>query len=1195
LSASTVRLQKNKFSIKSDGISVIEVFTVIESETSFKLFYKNTDIELNKKIAIDVTNIGVNDLMNETLGNTNLNFKIRDKQIIIYKTKNNQQQLIKISGVVIDENNTPMPGVAITVMGSKKGVISDFDGNFYIEVPLGKTLTFNYLGYKTIEVVVKKGTPKKLNITLEASKELLDEVVVTGFETSEKRKFTGATSSITAEEIKIDGVVDAGQLLEGRIAGVTLQNVTGTFGAAPKVTIRGASSVFGDTKPLWVIDGVIQEEIVTSDLDDLTSGDSSTLLTSPIAGLNPNDIEKIDVLKDASATSLYGARALNGVIVITTKSGKANQKMKVNYSLEQTIRDIPNYNQYDIVDSRSHIGILQELQSKGYFQYPASLTSRFGGIFAPLAQEINKYDESKGTFGVENTPAGRNQYLQQFELANTNWFDVLFKRSLTQNHSLSISGGGKNNAFYSSLGFYNDPGWTVADETKRFTANLKNTFYLNDKFTFTLSSKSSIRNQKAPGTLDVEKDEFRGTSNRGFDINPFNYALNTSRALIPSTKNGDPFYYQSNYAPFNILNELENNYLDLNVQDVLFQADASYKFNKNFQYNFLASGRFVSSETEHNITEDSNIANSYRTTEPTIIRDANPFLFSDPLDPTKEPVTALPLGGLFIKTNNSLTTYYIRNSLNFTKSFNKIHEVDALLGQEIRIIDRDKDRFTGYGIQYSRGFTPFTDPNIFDYTLGQGNNYFSIEQEKERTVAFFGKGTYTFDKKYTVSVTGRYDGSNRQGKTLSSRWLPTYSISGKWNVHKERFMNNIDVISGLSLRASYGLSATAGPATNSLAIIKNEITRRQLINDRENILNITELQNDDLTWEKQFETNIGLDLGLLNNRFRLTTDIFRRNGFDLIDNVRSSGVGGQFIKEGNNADLLTEGIEFAISGTLIKSKDFKWKSSLNFSVIKQEVTALNSKPTVFDLIDPTGGNVVGRPRQSLYSFDFKGLDDRGLPRFNFPENTSNLNNEITGADFQAVDNITDYLIYHGPVEPTKSGGFTNTFTYKNVSLSVFISASAGNKIRLDDFYPINIGNSGNFEFTDIGVFRKDAINRWIIPGDEKTTKIPSLLGVREVNNITNEFRSIIAYNNSTERVADGDFVRLKNISFTYGFPKDLVKKLGLGGMNLRFSGTNLLLLYSDDKLNGQDPEFFRSGGVSLPITRQYSLSLNINF
>ncbi|WP_440120452.1 SusC/RagA family TonB-linked outer membrane protein [Tenacibaculum sp. Ill] len=1087
-----------------------------------------------------------------------------------------------ISGTVSDTTG-PLPGVTVLIKNTTKGTDTDFDGNYTIKVNQGDVLVFRFVGKKTTEIKVQNQTV--INLVLEDDSNILNEVevIATGYDKINKKTFTGSAISVGIDDLKIDGVVDVTRMLEGRVAGVNIQNLSGTFGTAPNITIRGSSSIFGNNTPLYVIDGVVQEDVIEQDLDQLTSGDPSTLISSSIAGINASDIKKIDILKDASATSIYGARARNGVVVITTKSGRKDSPLKLNYNLEQTIRDIPSYSNFDLLNSKESMAIFRENESRGFFQLPNVSRGRYGGVYYIRATALDNYNESTGMFELGNTPEAREAFLRKYELANTNWFKTLFRNSsLMQNHSLSLSGGSENNSYYASVSLLHDPGWTIADKVTRFTTNLKNTFYFSDKFNATLAVNASIRKQKAPGTFSRESDPVTGDISREFDINPFSYALNTSRTLRPYNDIGGYEYYRNNWADFNILEELANNSIDINQRDIRFQLDASYKITDNITYGFNGAGRFVNTVREHNVRENSNVVRAYNADSSTVLRDDNIFLYQDPTDPDALPVAVLPNGGIYFKNDDYLTTFYARNSFKYDNTFNEKHNFNALLGQEIRFVNRNSDRFTGYGLQYDNGLTAFTDPRILEKLINGGEAYFGLTKERERTVAFFGKATYSYDDKYVFSLTGRYDGSNRQGRSSSSRWLPTGTVSAKWNASKESFLENSNTFSNLQFRTSYGLVATPGNATNALAIFTSQIADRLLPADRENFLNITALQNSELTWEKQYELNFGVDLGLFNNRVNLITDVYKRDIFDNIDFVRTSGIGGQFIKQGNNADVETYGIEFTLDTKNIVTDNFTWSSNINFSYFDQEITKLDNTPIAFDLVDQTGGNVVGYPINSMFSFQFAGLNNEGLPQF------INKDGEVASVlDFQNNENLTNYLKHEGSVNPNISVGFSNNFTYKNWDLGVLITGSGGNKVRLNPVF--------SSTYSDTSIFSKSHVNRWLNPGDENITNIPVLPDPSAFQRNSNLRTVYNAYNYSTERVADGDFLRMKNISLGYKFNNELVEKLGLSHLKVKFQGTNLFLLYSDSKLNGQDPEFYQTGGVALPITRQYTFSLNLGF
>ena len=346
----------------------------------------------------------------------------------------------KVTGVVIsEEDDQPVVGASVLVKGTTMGTVTDIDGKFTIDkVPSSsRTLKVSYIGMKTQEVPIKTGTIK---IVLTPDSEVLEEVVVTGMQKMDKRLFTGAATKLDAEGVKLNGMADISRGLEGRAAGVSVQNVSGTFGTAPKIRVRGATSIYGSSKPLWVVDGVIMEDVVEVSADELSSGNAETLISSAIAGLNADDIESFQILKDGSATSIYGARAMAGVIVVTTKKGKAGQS-HISYTGEFTSRLKPSYRTYNIMNSQDQMAVYQELAQKGYLNYAEIANASSSGVYGKMYQLITEYDKTSGQFGLTNTDEAKAAYLRGAEYRNTNWFDRLFSSAIMHNHSVSLSAG----------------------------------------------------------------------------------------------------------------------------------------------------------------------------------------------------------------------------------------------------------------------------------------------------------------------------------------------------------------------------------------------------------------------------------------------------------------------------------------------------------------------------------------------------------------------------------------------------------------------------------------------------------------------------------------------------------------------------------------------------------------------------------
>lgn len=1086
--------------------------------------------------------------------------------------------VVHVRGTVLSEtDHEPVIGATVIVTGTKTSTVTNIEGDFDIDVPKGHKITISYVGMEPQTLLPKA----KMTIMLSESKEMLEDVVVTGMTKMDRRMFTGATDQIKADDAILNGVADVSRSLEGRAAGVSVQNVSGTFGAAPKIHVRGATSIFGDSKPLWVVDGVIVEDVTNVSTDDLSSGDANTLISSAIAGLNSDDIESFQVLKDGSATSIYGARAMAGVIVITTKKGKAGQA-SISYTGEFTSRLIPSYNNYNILNSQDQMGIYQELKDKGWLTSSTVLNGSEYGVYGKMYELINTYNTATGRFGLENTQEAQNAYLQQAEARNTNWFDQLFSSGIMQNHSVSMSGGTEKSTYYGSMSAMIDPGWYIDSKINRYTAKFNMTQKLTERFSVSINGTASYRQQKAPGTLSQNIDPVNGEVSRSFDINPFSYALNTSRALDPTE------YYTSNYASFNIFNELENNYIDINVVDTKFQADLKYKPIKDLEIGVLGAMQYNASTQEYNVTENSNQAEAYRAMKNTEVRDANQLLYSDPDDLYSQPITVLPNGGFYKKTDNRMLNYAFRATANYSHAFKDKHFVNVYLGMEINGTKRTSTYFNGVGMQYTQGEVPFYTYEFFKKAVEENTDYYSLENTTDRSTAFFGNATYSFKHRYTLNGTLRYEGTNMMGMSTRARWLPTWNLSGSWNLHEEEWFEEAkDVFSNLTLRASYSLTGDRPPRyINNSTVILNAYTPYRINSgDKETGIAISNLENSELTYEKKHELNLGFEAGMFHNFLNISFDIYWRNNYDLIGQIATQGVGGQVMRYANIASMSGKGQELSITANWIrpaKPTGFAWQTSFIYAHNTTNVTELNTNYTTINYITGTGFTKEGYPARGLFSYQYVGLDENGYPLL--------INNDgaITSTDFNFQSRDTGNLVYEGPTDPTVTGSIGNTFRYHNFTANVFVTYSAGNVIRLDPVF--------SAQYNDMSSMTKEFNDRWMVPGDEAYTNVPVILSYRELASNYALRYGYNAYNYSTERIAKGDFVRMKELSLQYDFPtqwfgqKKLLKKL-----SLKLQATNLFLIYSDSKLNGQDPEFFRSGGVSAPMAKQFTLTLKAGF
>ena len=1078
----------------------------------------------------------------------------------------------KINGVVTSaEDGQPVIGASVTVSGTKTGAVTDVDGKFSLTTKeKNPMITISYVGMVTQKL---RGT-QNMRIVLRPDAQTVSEVVVTGMQKMDKRLFTGAATKVDAEKSKLDGIADISRSWEGRAAGVSVQNVSGTFGTAPKIRVRGATSIYGSSKPLWVVDGVIMEDVTEVNADQLSSGDAATVISSAIAGLNADDIESFQILKDGSATSIYGARAMSGVIVVTTKKGKAG-KTHINYTGEFTMRLKPSYSQFNIMNSQEQMGIYRELEANGMLSFGRTHRASTSGVYGKMYQLMNTYDPTTGKFLLPNTEDGKIKYLQAAEMRNTNWFDELFSNAISMNHSISISSGTDKAQYYTSFSLMNDPGWTEQSNVRRYTFSTNALYNMSKHLSLNLIGNAAYRKQKSPGAMNQHVDNVTGAVTRDFDINPYSYAINTSRTLDANE------FYVRNYAPFNIHHELANNFNDYDVIDTKVQAELKYKPITKVELAVLGAYKFSTTTQANQIRDNSNVALAFRAMDDATMLYGNQRLYTDPDVPNSLPFSVLPNGGFYRETKYKMNSWDFRATASYNDVYNNDHIVNLFGGMEVNNTDRNRSYFNGVGMQYEMGLLGSYDYRYFKQSSEENEIYYDLSNGHSREVSFFGTGTYSWKGRYTINGTVRYEGSNRLGKARSARWLPTWNISGAWNMHEEPWFEKTfkNSLTHATFKASYSLTGDKPAVTNAAVIIQSYNPWRPFTVDKESGLEIWDFANDELTYEKKHELNLGFDLGFLNNRINVTFDWYRRNNYDLIGPRITNGTKGTIVEYANVASMKSNGEELSISSKNIVSKDFTWSTDFIFSHVKTEVTSLKNRRNLIQMITGSGFTLEGYPYRSLFSMDFQGLNENGIPTF------INENGEKTTSDIYFQSRNIEHLKYEGPVDPTYTGSLGNTFSYKGWHLIVFATYAFGNKVRLDPaFYSW---------YSDLDATPKEFRNRWTKTGDEMTTNIPAIPDLRQRQQDQKLNYAFNAYNRSTERVAKGDFIRMKEISLSYDFPQRWANYLHLNKVNLKLQGTNLFLIYADKKLNGQDPEFFNAGGVAVPMARQLTMTLRV--
>ena len=1143
------------------------VLAEIKKQTGYSFLINSNYLKYAKPVTVSAKNENLVGVLNDIFSNQPFNYIISDKIITInpetLTTVETAQQ--KISGQVTDAQGKPLAGVTVSEIGSNNATNTNNEGKFTLTITQANaTLRFNFIGFVTLQ---RKATDNMVVALQEDDKEI-DEVIVTGFQKIDKSKFTGSVSQVDKKNIDRSGAIDVSRMLQGAAAGVSVQNTSGTFGSTPKIRIRGNSSISANQEPLYVINGVPITSPSNVSVSQLYSGDPASVLSSAIAGLNAQDIEDIQILKDGSATALYGTRAANGVILITTKKGAINTS-SINFSTAYSVGLKPNVNQFNLMNSAQEIQLYKEMYDRGYLSnanWPNS-TGSFTETYKQLAMRNYTLEEAY-------------QELNRSATANTDWFDVLFKNNLIQEHSLSFSGGGEKHTYYTSGSYAKDNGQALGFGMDRFTSDIRTVFNITPKFSLDVNLNWNHRTQNTPGTYNA------GTSysevNRQFEINPFLYAMQTSRAMYPYNPDGTLKYYTENLAPFNIIEELNENFNEIRAQEIRGMLRPTFKILDNLTYEGTFSIRKSNNSYNHTVTERSNVANAHRVDYNDVLRNQNTLLYQDPNDPFAYRETILPEGGFLFARNNWQSFWNVRNQLSFAEKFDK-HKIDVMVGAELEqtYVDREYSKATGYLYYGGKIISPSRLAMI--KAVNDDDRTFISSFERKRSVGFYSGVQYSFNDRYNLDLSGRVDANNMFGKMTRSKFLPNYSIGFAWNIDREPFFSELNIaqhVDYIKLRTSHALrgnSFETSPARDANYI---NLTRLDATNNDRGI-NISSPELYNLNWEKDYITNFGLDFGLF-NRLTFAAEYYSRKNQDLVIPFNISQEEGFTSKRINFGDMTNKGVDLTVGfRNLLNKQEFIWDVNLIYGYVKNELVFGELQSSQLTQITrSTGYPLEGYPLEGIYGFKFAGLDHTGQPTFYKGDQVVN--------GIVSTERDRELISYMGTRQPLGTGSIANSFQYKGLELRVFLTYAYGHKVFVQPvasrFYDDSGSKSGDLNY------------RWQTIGDENHTNIPGLIStIQRIHLGTISNIDDVAYNRSDFRVADASHLRINEILLSYDLGKFFAKSIpAVKNGRIMFSANNIHY-WASGRLRGVDPELYINGGTSLPNPRSYTLRLTLGF
>ena len=907
-----------------------------------------------------------------------------------------------ITGVVVeaDSNNDPLPGatVSVSVPGSKAqaGAVTDYEGRFKLEVGAKVTsFTVRYLGYQTEEVRLVDGQTH-YNIQLKPNTRTVNEVVVTGYQKIDRRKLTAAVTKVDISTEKVGAVKSIDQALSGQIAGLAAVASSGAPGAPVKIRIRGTASLNGSQEPLWVLDGMPLEGTDIPSMDDLK--DIDNIYQTSIAGINPADIDNITVLKDAAATAIYGARAANGVIVITTKRGREGQPA-VTYSAKLTYSPRTNLSRLNMLTADEKVNLELELL-KGSYTYREGK----GGV----AQILNALGETAAykAGGFSALSADAQNQINALRSINTNWNEILFRPVINQEHNISLAGGSERADYYTSLGYYDEMGTVRGVSNSRFNVTLKTNYRVNKMLKLGASMFANRRKQRS-----------YLTDTNGF-TNPVYYSRLANPYFEPFAADGS-YRYDTNIQgredsslDFNIFEERANTSNNRTDHSLMLILDAELKLNSSLKLT-----------TQFGYQQDGYSLDRYAGENTYAMRKEKLFATYTYPDGKR---TFLPTGGMHKQTEAHSSQWTWKAMAEYAHRFNKVHDLEVMAGTEVRRLKSSSLYSAAYGYD-ARTLT--TQPVLFP-TEDLGRQY-PLHREtfqENAYVSWFATGSYTLMARYTLGASVRWDGSDVFGVAKKYRFLPLYSVSGLWRVSNEPFLRNSSAakwMDNLALRLSYGLQGNIDKNTSPYLI--GTFNRTTVLpGNVETVITAETAPNPNLRWEKTSNVNLGLDLSLLDNAINVSADYYYRKSTDLIGTRMlplETGFSSTII---NWASMQNEGLEVALTTRNIRTKHFTWHTNLNLGFnsnrVLRETVAENS----------TYPGREGYPVGAIFAYRTAGLDSDGYPLF-----LTNDGQKVTaqqllklnshGASTLTAEQQRAQYQYMGTIDPKVSGGFINTF------------------------------------------------------------------------------------------------------------------------------------------------------------------------
>ena len=1156
LSAAAFSQEKVNLNVRSTDLST--VLMQITNQTNVKILYNENLLRHVSCEDMDLRDMLVEDALRQVLAGTGFSFVTENGVYVIVRDNEDEKDPRVVNGRVVDTKNNPLPGVSVIVKGTTSGTATDVRGRFKLVLPdTTSTLVFSFIGMERQEV--RYTGQDTLVVTMHEGTEDLGEVLVTGYQELDKKTAIGAISQISGEDLVMNGTNSLSQMLQGKIPGMMVINDSGLTGQRQRVRVRGTSTILGNADPVWVVDGIIQDDPLPFEMEEFNAnlgGNMSTntdlmrdFVGTAIDWLNPGDIESINVLKDAAATAIYGIEAANGVIVITTKRGKAGSPQVSYYGRYSTSLRL-NYNRLEIMNSQERV----ELSREGFIRGAAFPDENIGytGLAMQFLRGELTYDELK-------------EEAQRLEAVNTDWFDILYRNPFSHEHSISFSGGGEGGTYRASINYNKTVNTAKGNDQERYRASINMNSRLGNKFTIFGSVSGSY----------TETNAFAN------NVSPYSDAMNTSRAIPCWDENGDLYFYQNGAYLYNIVNELRNTGHNNTQSSVNVNMNLRYSVTDDLRVSLQVGGSRSNTFSAQWFGERSYYMAGIRGYDYGTALPGDQLYIECPV----------PFGGYYIANESRNLNYTVRLQADYTKRFKDVHTMSLMAGWEIRSSKYDGYQQSTYGYQPERGQVFADLPLDLDGSL----NSYAVSQPKltdriSNTASYYASASYNYKQRYAISLNVRGDANNRFGTDKRDTFTPVWSMGLRWNFSDEEWMRNVNhIFTDLSLMATFGYQANLSEAVSPYLTASYNVANWET---GELSMSISKRPTPGITWEKTMSMDYNLTWSLFEGRLNGSFSYYYKKTTDLISQrpvPQENGVENTYINEG---DMTNSGWDMYLSLVPVRTKNFTWSLSTTFSHNKNKVKSdVNNNVDSRGQINRTWETAVsgtmtweGYPQGAFWAFRFAGLD---------PENGGPII-DYTGIDQPgAEDNPTLYMEYQGQMDPTDNIGVNMVFRYKSFSLPVSIYYVHGGK----RFLPSPWTNYDRMpsEYTNVST---ELNKRWRQPGDEAHTNIPGVPVRGAYERDTYYVGGVVetgiypyqAWRYSNARVVNMWYIRFNDFQLSYDLPERWIRNFA-SSVRISAYASNPLQIKSKD-FKGRDPEVAMG---SQPRERSFSIGLDITF